>query len=51
MDWIDLVRDRDQLSAFVNSVMNIWFENNVRKFLSSFITGGFSRRAQLHGVG
>jgi hypothetical protein len=38
MDWIDLAQDRDQWRAFVG------------KFLSNCATGGFSRRAQLHGV-
>jgi hypothetical protein len=46
MDWIDLVQDRDQLRALVNAVMIL----GVEKFLSSCATGGFSRRAQLHGV-
>jgi hypothetical protein len=24
MDWIDLVQDRDQWSALVNTIMNLW---------------------------
>jgi hypothetical protein len=50
MDWIDLARDRDQWKALMNTVMNLRVPQNVRKFLSSCPTGGFSRRAQLHGV-
>jgi hypothetical protein len=38
MDWIDLPQDRNQWRA------------NVGKFLSSCKTGGFSRKARLHGV-
>jgi hypothetical protein len=40
MDWIDLAQDRDQWRALVIA----------GKFLSSFIIGGFARRAQLHEV-
>jgi hypothetical protein len=50
MDWIDLAQDRDQWTALVNTVMNHRVRQNVGKFLSSCTTGGFSRRAQLHGV-
>jgi hypothetical protein len=48
MDWIDLAQD--QWRALVNAVMNLRAPQNVGKFLSSCITGGFSRRAQLHVV-
>jgi hypothetical protein len=50
MDWIDLAQYRDQWRALVNTVMNLQVPQNVDKFLSSCITGVFSRRAQLHGV-
>jgi hypothetical protein len=50
MDWIDLAEDRDQWRALVNTVMNRQVSQNVGKFLSNCTTGGFSRRAELHGV-
>jgi hypothetical protein len=50
MDWIDVAQDRNRWRALVNTVMNLWVPYNVGKFLSSCTTGGFSRRAQLHGV-
>jgi hypothetical protein len=32
MDWIDLVQDRDQWTAVVNTVMNVQVPQNVGKF-------------------
>jgi hypothetical protein len=50
MDWIDLAQDRDQCRAVTNTLMNLRVPKNLEKFLSSCVTGGFSRRAQLHKV-
>jgi hypothetical protein len=50
MDWIDLAQDRDQWRILVNVVMNLQVPYCVGKSLSSCTTGGFSRRAHLHGV-
>jgi hypothetical protein len=48
MDWMNLARDRDQRRALVNTVMHFRVPYNAVKFLSSYIIGGFSRRARLH---
>jgi hypothetical protein len=50
MDWIDLAQNRDWWRVPVNTVMNLRVPQNVGEFLSGCTIGGFSRRAQLHGV-
>jgi hypothetical protein len=50
MDWICRARDRDQWRAFVNTAINLRGPYNVGKFSGGCAAGGFSRRAQLHGV-
>jgi hypothetical protein len=50
MKWIGLDPDRDQWRALTNTVMNLQVPKNIMKFLSSYATGGFSRRAQHHGI-
>jgi hypothetical protein len=52
MDWIDLSHDGDHWRALLNTVMNLEVPNNtgIGKFLISCTTGGFSRKAHLHGV-
>jgi hypothetical protein len=48
MDSIDLAQD--QWRALVNKAMNLRVKQKAGKFLNSYTTGGFSRRAQLHEV-
>jgi hypothetical protein len=47
MELTDLVQDRNQWRAHVSMVMNIRVPKNVGNFLSSCMTCGCSRRAQL----
>jgi hypothetical protein len=44
MDWVDLAWNRNQSRALVNTAMNLW------ELLESCMTGGLSRKAQLHEV-
>jgi hypothetical protein len=46
-DWIDMILDRDQWRALVNTVLNLQVPQNVGKFLSGCTICGSSRRAQL----
>jgi hypothetical protein len=50
MDWIDVAQGRDQWRAIVDTGLNFRIPENAGKFLNSCTIGGFSRRAQLHGV-
>jgi hypothetical protein len=50
MDSIDLDQDMGRWMTVLNMVMNLGVPPNAGKFFSSCITGGFSRRAQFHGV-
>jgi hypothetical protein len=44
----NLAQVRDHWRALVNTVMNLQVPYNAGKFLNSYITGGSSRKAQLH---
>jgi hypothetical protein len=50
MGWIDLAQDGNQWRALGNAEINPRVTKNIGKFLSSCTTGGFSRRAHLHGI-
>jgi hypothetical protein len=50
MDWIDVAQDRHRWRALVNTIMNHWAPYNFGQLFSNCAAGGFSRRAQLHGV-
>jgi hypothetical protein len=50
VNWSDLPQDRDQWRVLVSTAIKLRVPQNIGDFLRSFIPGGFSRRAQLHGV-
>jgi hypothetical protein len=50
-NWIDLTQDRDWWRTLLYMVTNLRVQCNAAKFVSSYTTGGFSRKAQLHAVG
>jgi hypothetical protein len=50
MHWINLAQDMDHWRYVVTTVVNLRVPQNVGKFFSSCTTGGYSRRAQLHGT-
>jgi hypothetical protein len=53
MDWVDLAQDRHQWGGggvLVNAEMNLRIPESIGQELSGWTTGGFSRRARLHGV-
>jgi hypothetical protein len=41
-DWIDVIHDKDQWKALVNTVMKLPMKQSARKLLSSCTIGGFS---------
>jgi hypothetical protein len=41
MDWIDLLQDRDQWRALVNTVISLAIPLNVGKFLGGCTIGSF----------
>jgi hypothetical protein len=49
MNWIDLAQDRGQWRTLVNTAVILWVSYNVWKFLSGWVSGGFSM-SQLHSV-
>jgi hypothetical protein len=50
VDWMHLVQDRNQLQAFLNTVMNPDIPWKVGSFLTSWVPTNFSRRTLIHVV-
>jgi hypothetical protein len=50
MNWIHLPQNRGQWRALVNTVTNLRIPFNFNNFLSSWATGGFLTRTQLHWI-
>jgi hypothetical protein len=50
MHWVELAQDSDEWKARVNTAMHIRVPYNIGNLFRSSVTGGFSRRFQLHGV-
>jgi hypothetical protein len=50
MYWIDLVQGKNECRAPVYMITELRDPQNFAKLLSSYTTGGFSRRARLHEV-
>lgn len=51
MDWIYMAKDRGQLRAVLNTVMNLHVPKIIWKFQSASATSGFSKSTQLPFLG
>jgi hypothetical protein len=50
MNWTELAQDRDRWWALINTVMNLWFPQNVGNFMTGCKLVSFLRRTVLCGV-